>query len=337
MKRFKELSIRIKSFIDDESNGDFNDLILETHSFQKSKCQVINTYANQYCQYPKKWQDVAPIPTEAFKNIEKIISFPEENISKTFLTSGTTTETRGRHHFMDTSIYEKSILTSWQNLKLPNLPVISLSQSPTINSESSLIHMFGVLKAKFLIGSSGEIDAIKINSFLQNSKRPFILAGTALAFLHLIQNSLGIKLELPKGSWAMETGGYKGTKTKITKKYFYSMISNNFHLPMERIINEYSMTELSSQFYSKGIDSTHKSPHWLKTRIVKPGTKIEVEDGEKGVLSIYDLANLGSSISIMTGDIAIKRKSNFELVGRNENLEPRGCSRATEEILSSHN
>ena len=45
VKRYEELRIRIESFIDDESNGNFNDLILETHSFQRSTCQLIHNYA----------------------------------------------------------------------------------------------------------------------------------------------------------------------------------------------------------------------------------------------------------------------------------------------------
>lgn len=336
MKRYEELKIRIESFIDDESKDNFNDLILETHSFQRSTCQLIHNYADNYCSNPETWHEVAPIPTEAFKNTN-LISFPETRISKTFLTSGTTGDTRGKHHFVDTSIYEKSILTSWKNLNLPNLPIVCLSQSPITNCQSSLIHMFGTLNGKFLIGSSGHLDEVKINSFLKNSKRPFILAGTALAFLYLMEEPSGIQLELPEGSWIMETGGYKGSNRRIRKKDFYSMIRNNFNVSEERIINEYSMTELSSQFYSIGLNSTHKSTHWLKARILKPGTKSEVEDGERGILSIYDLANLGSSIGIMTGDIAIRRGSEFELIGRNENLEPRGCSRAAERFLSSHN
>ena len=97
------------------------------------------------------------------------------------------------------------------------------------------------------------------------------------------------------------------------------------------------MTELSSQFYSNGLNRTHKSAHWLKTRVVTPGQNDEVADGEKGLLAIYDLANLGSSVAIMTGDVAIKRGKDFELIGRDENLTPRGCSLAAEELISRHN
>jgi len=39
----------------------------------------------------------------------------------------------------------------------------------------------------------------------------------------------------------------------------------------------------------------------------------------------------------MTGDVAIKRGKDFELVGRDDKLPPRGCSLVAEESISSHN
>ena len=39
----------------------------------------------------------------------------------------------------------------------------------------------------------------------------------------------------------------------------------------------------------------------------------------------------------MSGDVAIKRGEDFELIGRDENLTPRGCSLAAEELISRHN
>ena len=196
--------------------------------------------------------------------------------------------------------------------------------------------MFKTLNGKYLINSSGEINFEKINSFFKHNNSPIVFAGTALAFLELIKNSSNINIELPNGSWVLETGGYKGMKKNVNKDTFYAEISELFNLPIDKIINEYSMTELSSQFYSFGLDHTHKSAHWLKAKVVIPGKNTEAQDGEKGILAIYDLANLGSSVAIMTGDIAIKKGNEFELVGRDETLTPRGCSLAAEELISRH-
>tara|TARA_B100001123_G_C14945701_1_gene881563 strand:- start:490 stop:714 length:225 start_codon:yes stop_codon:yes gene_type:complete len=69
---------------------------------------------------------------------------------------------------------------------------------------------------------------------------------------------------------------------------------------------------------------------------LKPGSEEEVSDGEIGLLSIYDLANLGSSVSIMTNDLAKRKGNTFELIGRDKNSTPRGCSRAADEMLSKN-
>ena len=337
MKSYEELKEKITLFIDEESKETFDELILEVHAFQKNNCEILRKYTDLHCKSPNTWREITPIPTEAFKNTEKLISFPEKNITQTFLTSGTTGTVQGKHHFFDTSIYEKSVLATWDKLNLPQLPLICLTQSPETNKESSLVHMFNTLGGKYLINSSGKININKINSFLTKINHPIILSGTALAFLYLLENSSQPEIKLPSGSWILETGGYKGKKTTITKNSFYSKISKNFCIPTDNIINEYSMTELSSQFYSNGLNRTHKSAHWLKTRVVIPGQNDEVADGEKGLLAIYDLANLGSSVAIMTGDVAIKRGEDFELVGRDKTLTPRGCSLAAEESISRHN
>ena len=337
MKSYEELKEKITLFIDEESKETFDELILEVHDFQKKNCEILRKYTDLHCKSPNTWREIIPIPTEAFKNTEKLISFPEKNITQTFLTSGTTGTVQGQHHFFDTSIYEKSVLATWNKLNLPKLPLICLTQSPKVNKTSSLIHMFNTLGGKYLINSSGKININKINFFLTKINHPIILSGTALAFLYLLENSNQPEVKLPSNSWILETGGYKGKKTTITKNSFYSKISENFCIPTDNIINEYSMTELSSQFYSNGLKRTHKSAHWLKTRVVIPGQNDEVADGEKGLLAIYDLANLGSSVAIMTGDVAIKRGEDFELIGRDENLIPRGCSLAAEESISRHN
>ena len=54
-----------------------------------------------------------------------------------------------------------------------------------------------------------------------------------------------------------------------------------------------------------------------------------VRDGETGLLRIFDLANLFSAMAIQTEDLAIRRGDGFELLGRAELAETRGCSLMT--------
>ena len=52
-------------------------------------------------------------------------------------------------------------------------------------------------------------------------------------------------------------------------------------------------------------------------------------DGETGIIRIFDLANVFSVAAIQTEDLGIRRSDGFELVGRAQLAEPRGCSLMT--------
>jgi hypothetical protein len=64
----------------------------------------------------------------------------------------------------------------------------------------------------------------------------------------------------------------------------------------------------------------------VRARVISPETAQEVGDGETGILSIVDLANVFSVMAIQTEDLAVRRGDGFELLGRAAMSEPRGCS-----------
>lgn len=169
---------------------------------------------------------------------------------------------------------------------------------------------------------------------LRNLSGPVCLLGTALGFLHLVEALGSERIVLPAGSTAMETGGYKGSGRVIARSELYAMLGEKLGLVSEDIINEYGMTELSSQFYAKGPRGLHESPPWVRAVVVDPVTLRDVADGETGILLIYDGANVGSVVGIRTQDLAVKRGDAFELLGRDPSALPRGCSRAADEWLT---
>ena len=67
-------------------------------------------------------------------------------------------------------------------------------------------------------------------------------------------------------------------------------------------------------------------PPWTRVQIISPETGREVSEGETGLIRIFDLANVYSALAIQTEDLAIRRGTGFELVGRAEKAEQRGCS-----------
>ena len=84
------------------------------------------------------------------------------------------------------------------------------------------------------------------------------------------------------------------------------------------------MAELSSQAYDIG--EGVRFPAWARVRIVNPETGLEVEDGVAGLIQIVDLANVWSVAALETQDLGIRRGATFELLGRANAAEARGCS-----------
>jgi len=67
-------------------------------------------------------------------------------------------------------------------------------------------------------------------------------------------------------------------------------------------------------------------PPWVRVQIISPETGCEVAEGGTGIIRVLDLANVFSVAAIQTGDLGIRRGDGFELLGRAESVEPRGCS-----------
>ena len=135
----------------------------------------------------------------------------------------------------------------------------------------------------------------------------------------------------------METGGYKNRSRSMPKAELHALITERLGVPRENIICEYGMSELSSQAYDSASPSSiihHPSsrfpfPPWARAQIISPETGREVADGETGLIRVFDLANVFSVVAIQTEDLGIRRGDGFELIGRAQLAEPRGCSLMT--------
>lgn len=342
--QFEELEHRVSAAIAAADPAVFDALALDVFRFQRA----FNFPYDQYCRLLgviddlADWRQIPAVPQAAFKHAA-LRTFDAKAQVATFRTSGTTGEGYGQHHFRSMRLYEEAVLRGWDLLALPPLPQIILIPTPAAAPHSSLSYMMGALKARafrgeqhWCIAPDGSLDLNRLKSLLENFatvNTPVLILGTALAFLHLFE-SIQL-LTLPAGSLAFETGGYKGSGRSLSKEALYQMFRDRLALAPSDIINEYGMTELSSQCYSRGLGRPHVAPPWVRTVVTNPTTGLEVPDGETGLLRIYDLANLGSVLAIQTRDLAIRRGADFELLGRDPAALPRGCSRAADEMLTA--
>jgi hypothetical protein len=134
----------------------------------------------------------------------------------------------------------------------------------------------------------------------------------------------------------METGGFKGRSRTVERGTLYASISAGLGIPHERIVAEYGMTELTSQYYDAPADRaaearTKVGPPWVRAAVVDPAGK-SVPRGEVGFLRHVDLANRASVLAIQTEDRGYARDDGFVLLGRDEDAPLRGCSLDAEEL-----
>ncbi len=190
--------------------------------------------------------------------------------------------------------------------------------------------------------------------------RPVTLLGTAFSFVHLLDllAEHQLKFRLPTGSRVMETGGYKNRSRTMPKAQLHALITAQLGVPAGGIVCEYGMSELSSQAYGVASDEGrlasgdnaapnpslpphHSSlvtgpsplalhfPPWARAQVISPETCREVPEGGTGIIRVLDLANVFSVAAVQTEDLGIRRGTGFELLGRAEKAEPRGCSLMT--------
>jgi hypothetical protein len=185
------------------------------------------------------------------------------------------------------------------------------------------------------------------DSGLRTADSRLLLLGTAFSFMHLLDflAEQNLRFQLSPGSRVMETGGYKGRSRSLPKAELHALITERLGVPPSHIVCEYGMSELSSQAYDREAgdewrvtsganDPRHPSlatrhfyfPPWSRAQIISPETGRELRDGETGLIRVFDLANVFSVMAIQTEDLGIRRGDGFELIGRAELAEPRGCS-----------
>ena len=299
------------------------------------------------------WADVPPVPVAAFKAVDLACGPPAE-AEVVFRTSGTTrgSTRRGTHYVPDVSLYRASLLPTFRTYLLPDvgrLRFVSLIPSPDEAPHSSLSFMVGAAAEehatdlRWVVDGEGAIDAAGLDAALTEAREldaPVLLLGTAFAFVHALEHEGPGLGELPEGSRIMETGGFKGRAREIPKEELYARLVRRTGTPRHRIVNEYGMTELLSQLYepvleegAKGV-GRHRPPPWLRARALDPVTLAPLPEGEEGLLAFFDLANAGSVCHVLTEDVGSVADGDVRLVGRVAGAEPRGCSRAMDELMS---
>jgi hypothetical protein len=345
------------SITDGFQNQNFDALALELFALQfsnNSGYRKISETRRLTPQILDHWTQIPAVPTTAFKEMELTSLVPDER-TVVFHSSGTTEQKPSRHfHNAESLAVYEVALWNWFQLHFAGEgELLFLTPDQSAAPRSSLVHMFETVRRMFGLPKSaftGKVSAdgswmVDFTATIQKLKTaadagsPLTLLGTAFSFIHMLDYLAEdhLQFQLPEGSRVMETGGYKNRSRTLPKTELHALIIERFGILPENIICEYGMSELSSQTYDFAIQNPEsriqnrafRFPPWARFQIISPENGREVAEGETGLIRVFDLANVFSVAAIQTGDLGMRRGDGFELIGRVQLAEPRGCSLMT--------
>tara|TARA_B100001758_G_C18280470_1_gene541380 strand:+ start:124 stop:984 length:861 start_codon:yes stop_codon:yes gene_type:complete len=281
------------------------------------------------CENPINLDEINKIPflPISFFKTKKILSV--DKFEKVFYSSGTTTSSRSKHFISNLKLYQESFINNFtlNYGDINKYTIIALLPNYYENKDSSLIYMVEKLikltksnKSGFYLDDYSKLSKKLIELDIKNERKT-ILIGVPYALLDLV-NFNQFKLN---NTIIMETGGMKGQRKEMVKSELHEKLKIGFGV--SKIHSEYGMTELLSQAYSKG-EGIFESPPWMKVLIR------DINDAQNlnfnktsGAINIIDLANINSCSFIATDDMGrYINNSKFEVVGRIDNSDIRGCN-----------
>jgi hypothetical protein len=312
------------------------------------------------------WTQIPFVPTGAFKELELSSIPPDERAAVFHSSGTTGQKPSRHFHSAESlALYEASLWRWFQVHFGDENEFVFLTPDQKAAPRSSLVQMCETVRkhvnrAEF-VGRAATDGAwtIDFDAAVQRLKTacagggPLTICGTAFSFVHLLDFLAGknLRFNLPGDSCVMETGGYKNRSRIIPKSELHMLLAQSLGVARANIICEYGMSELSSQAYdivlerrfpTRLVPNGHQPsgsetgapsaarrfhfPPWARVQIISPETGREVGEGETGLIRVFDLANVFSVAAIQTEDLGIRLDDGFELAGRTQLSEPRGCS-----------
>ena len=308
--------------------GQFNDQALELFKFQYLNNTLYRDYANRFVAGPASVKDLKQIPflpVSFFKT--EVVTTGEFTPEIIFESSGTTGQAPARHFVKHLGIYRESFVKGFEFFygSIEDYCIIGLLPAYLERTGSSLVWM---VEEWMRISKHPEngfylYDFEKLREILlklENRKQKTLLIGVSFALLDFAEK---YSMQLSH-TIVMETGGMKGRRKEITREELHEILKMKFGVT--RIHSEYGMTELLSQAYSIG-EGRYQPVPWMKMLLRDEDDPLTLRQSGEGLLNIIDLANRYSCSFISTDDVVkISEDGSFEILGRMDNSDIRGCS-----------
>ncbi len=312
-----------------KSEQEFNDIALKIFRFQYDNNPVYRKFT-QYLRMDIKdvghFREIPFLPVEFFK--KQRVFCGNEKAELVFRSSRTTGQEASVHYVKDAGMYKQALLESFSRLYGPpgKYRILALLPAYMERKDASLIYMVNELMTQ--TGFHGnhfiQSDFTRLKELLKDDSvgRKTLLIGVTFALLDFAETS---PFRMPKDLIVMETGGMKGRREEIIREDFHQRLQ--FAFGIKTVHSEYGMTELLSQAYSreKGL---YRCPPWMRVLIRDTNDPLHFRDKLKtGGINIIDLANLHSCSFLATQDLGkVYPDNSFEVLGRYDNSDVRGCN-----------
>lgn len=322
-------NMKHNAIFDIQTDGDFLTQALRIFKFQYDNNLVYQkfcTYLNVQPDAVQTLEQIPFLPIEFFKSKDVLSTTDTPEI--TFTSSGTTGSETSKHFITDLSLYEQSYIKAFNHFygAIEAYCVLALLPSYLERTGSSLIYMADDLIKKsnhpesgFFLNEYEQLHQLILE--LQKTDTKILIIGVSFALLEFTEQ---YQMSL-KNAIIMETGGMKGRRKEIIRQELHQLLSNGFGVP--HIHSEYGMTELLSQAYSKG-NGVFDCPDWMRILIRDTEDPLTyLTNGKSGGINVIDLANINSCSFIATQDLGkINQDGTFEIIGRFDNSDIRGCN-----------
>ena len=322
-----EYMINYENIFKIKTIDDFESMAVKIFKYQFDNNKIYRSFCDLINKNPSditNSNQIPFLPIKFFKSHTVLSS--NQSIEKKFISSGTTNTNLSTHYITDLKLYESSFENSFKYFfgDIKEFTILALLPSYLENKNSSLIYMVDKLikKTKKKNSSFYLNNYIELKEKLHELKNEkVILIGVTYALLNLIEK---FNFKLPNLT-IVETGGMKGRRKEMIRNELHTKLINGFGTNL--ICSEYGMTELLSQAYSTN-NGIFQCPPWMKIHIREPQDALSFKkNGITGGVNVIDLANINSCSFIATEDLGKKNdENNFEILGRFDNSDIRGCN-----------
>lgn len=341
------------------------DAFKEWFDFHYENCDPYNEYCNKQGVTPDSIEgyedigDIPSIPSDIFRNPDKLLTtIPEEDVEMILTSSSTTSDNPSRYGFSgeDVNIMVKSTSRIFEEmLGMDGKGKVFFLTPPPSDTDTGMVNGTDVTlrgmgytdeDIDYLVEGSNldaEETVEKIKAAAEENK--VYTYGPPFTYRNIIEycESEDLSLELGDEDKVLSTGGWKGVEGKISREEFVDRLTDVFSIRNDQYRDAYGLTDIATAMFECENHNYHVPP-WMYASPRDPDNlEREVEEGEEGLISLKNATIFSYPAATFPGDMAVvtegcecgRSGQTVEHRGRAQEDDQRGCAIKLEEFMES--